>query len=100
MKQVGSLVEKMLKNCGLWQGYQQHLLIENWEQIMGPALSEVTRAEKLDHGIIWVSVKDSVWSYHLSLMKTQLIDKLNRYAGNKMVRDIFFVIDEPDQKES
>lgn len=99
MKPVGPLVEKMLKNCGLWQGYQQHLLVESWDQVVGPALSEATRAEKLSHGIMRVLVKDSVWSYHLSLMKPQLIDKLNRHAGTKVVRDIFFIIDEPDREE-
>jgi predicted nucleic acid-binding Zn ribbon protein len=99
MKRLGSAVEKLLRSYNLWQGYQQHLLVENWAGLVGPALAEVTRAERITNGVLRVSVKDSVWAYHLSMLKPQLIKKLNNHAGSKVVRDIFFNIDTLDKKE-
>ncbi|MFO7952876.1 MAG: DUF721 domain-containing protein [Bacillota bacterium] len=93
MKEVGPIIEKILKRYNLWQGYKQHLLMEHWDNIVGPELAEVTRVEDISNGILRVTVKDSVWAYHLSLLKPQLKKKLNDYAESKMVNDIYFTID-------
>ena len=99
MKQLGSAVEKLLRSYNLWQGYQQYLLVESWASLVGPALAEVTRAERITKGILRVAVKDSVWAYHLSMLKPRLIKKVNNYAGNKVVKDIFFTIEVFEKKE-
>jgi len=99
MKQLGPVLENLLRTHNLWLGYQQYQLVESWEIIVGPALAEVTRAESIDRGVLWVSVKDSVWAYHLSMMKPQLVKKLNKHAGSGLVRDIFFRIDDLEKKE-
>lgn len=86
-----------MRRHNLWQGYQQHLIIESWSSIVGTALAEVTRADRMDKGVLRVLVKDSVWAYHLSLLKPQLIRRLNHFIGGKVVKDIFFMIEEPEQ---
>ena len=96
MKQINSVLESVLRNCNLWHGYQQYQLILSWPEIVGSPLSDVTKAERIDNGVMKVLVKDSVWSYHLSMMKPQLIDKLNKHAGSKLVKEIFFKIDNMD----
>ena len=94
MKQINTSLEKFLKDCNLWNGYRQFKLVQSWPDVVGASLSEVTRAENLQNGVLKVAVKDSVWSYHLSMMKPQLIDKLNQSAGSRMVKDISFRIDD------
>ena len=96
MKPVGTAVEHMLKKLNLWQGYQQFLLIEQWPEIVGIGLAEVTRADSISRGVLKVAVKDSVWAYHLNLLKPQLIEKLNQGKKKKLVHDIYFKIEERD----
>ncbi len=99
MKPLGPVIETILRRHNLWQAYQQHLVVENWFIIVGSELGEVTRAEKISKGVLFVVVKDSVWAYHLSMLKPQLVAKLNNYAGKKVVKDIFFQIGELEKKE-
>lgn len=94
MKPISSALEQFLRNRNLWNGYRQYQLVQSWNEIVGSALAEVTRADSISNGVLRVSVKDSVWAYHLTMMKPQLISKLNNYAGSKIVRDIFFQINE------
>ena len=94
MKQVGKTVEEFLRRANLWQGYRQHLLMVNWGDIVGPALTAVTRPAAINHGVLKVAVKNSVWAYHLSTMKPTLIKKLNQFSGSKLVKDIIFCIDD------
>ncbi len=93
MKQLGPLIENLLRRYDLWQGYKQYLVVESWDKVVGPELAEVTTAENINNGILQVQVKDSVWAYHLSMLKPQLKKKLNDYAESKVVKDIYFKID-------
>jgi len=99
MKQLGPVIENILRRHNLWTAYQQYLIVERWPEIVGGDLAEVTSAESISNGLLRVLVKDSVWAYHLSMMKPQLIKKLNNYAGNKVVNDIFFQIGTLEKKE-
>ena len=99
MKRVGSLVENLLRKHSLWQGYQQYLLVQSWSEVVGQALAEVTCAQNISNGVLRVSVKDSVWAYHLTMLKPKLIRKLNDYAGGTVVKDIFFKIEVFNKKE-
>lgn len=99
MKKLGPVIETILRRHNLWRGYQQHLVIEEWPQIVGSELSAVTRADYISNGLLRVVVKDSVWAYHLSMMKPRLIEQLNHYAGSRVVNDIFFQIGDLKKKE-
>ena len=96
MKKMGPIVEQLLRKYNLWQGYLQYLVVERWPEAVGSPLCDVTRAESINRGKLKVLVKDSVWAYHLSMLKPQLIAKLNREAGATVVNDIFFLIDSAD----
>ena len=93
MKKVGPLIETILKRNNLWSGYQQYLVVVHWNEIVGTELAEVTKAESISKGVLKVLVKDSVWSYHLTMLKPKLIGKLNEKTGSKVVKDIFFKIE-------
>lgn len=92
MKELGPIVEQMLRRYSLWHSYQQYLLIEKWSSIVGPGIATVTRADNINKGVLLVTVQDSVWLYHLSFLKPQLISKLNQHVGSTIVKDIQFKI--------
>ncbi len=100
MKRLGPVLENLLHHYGLWQGYRQNMVVESWSKIVGSSLAEVTKADKIAEGVLRVKVKDSVWAYHLSMLKPRLIKKLNDYAGSRVVKDIFFQIDDLDREEN
>lgn len=92
MKPVGLIVETILKKNNLWQGYLQHLLVEEWATIVGSNLAGFSDAKEVRNGVLIVVVQDSVWAYHLSLMKPEIIKKLNNYVSSRVVQDIHFII--------
>jgi predicted nucleic acid-binding Zn ribbon protein len=93
MKNMGPVLEQLLKKYDLWQGYLQHMVVEKWPDVVGPPLCDITRADSISRGKLKVLVKDSVWAYHLTMLKPQLINKLNQEAGSKVVKEIYFSID-------
>lgn len=76
----------------MWRQYRQCLIIDQWDQLVGQKIAAVTSARRVDRQILWVKVSDSTWAYHLTLLKPQLLKKINQYAGENIINDIFFQI--------
>jgi len=78
----------------MWEGYQVVKLIQSWGITVGEPLSMVTRAQDFNRGRLRVLVQDPVWGHHLSLMKPQIIEKINIGLKNNLVKDIYFQVGE------
>lgn len=100
MKTVGPVIENILRSYNLWQGYKQFLVVEKWDEVVGNELSAFTRAESISKGVLRVAVKDSVWAYHLTMLKPRLIKKMNEKVGSSILKDIFFTIEPFEKKEN
>ena len=92
MNELGQIIEQVLRKRKMWRQYQQYLIIDQWAQLVGKEIAAVTRASVLQKQVLRVLVSDSVWLYHLTLLKPQLIEKLNRHAGDTLVQDIYFQV--------
>lgn len=92
MIELGQIIKQVLEKRKMWRQYRQYLIIDQWDQLVGERIAAVTSAQRMDRQVLWVRVSDSTWAYHLTLLKPQLIEKLNQYAGETIVDDIFFKI--------
>lgn len=97
MIELGQIIKQVLQKRKMWRQYQQYLIIEQWDRLVGKEIAAVTSARRIDREVLWVKVSDSTWAYHLTLLKPQLIKKLNQSAGENLVRDIFFQIGMDDR---
>jgi predicted nucleic acid-binding Zn ribbon protein len=93
MKELGPVLETLLRQKKMWNQYRQYLILEQWAEVVGKEISGVTRAEKISKGLLWVAAKDSTWVYHLTLLKPRLLEKINKNGGKKVVEDIYFHVD-------
>jgi predicted nucleic acid-binding Zn ribbon protein len=94
--ELGQIIKQVLERRKMWRQYRQCLIIDQWDQLVGPKIAAVTCARRIERRMLWVKVSDSTWAYHLTLLKPQLIKKINEHAGENMVQDIFFQIGTDD----
>jgi predicted nucleic acid-binding Zn ribbon protein len=94
VKELAKVIEEMLRQKQMWRGYRQNLIIEDWGALAGREIAAVSRALQWRNKTLLVAVRDSTWAYHLSLLKPQLLKKVNEYAGERVVHDIFFQVGE------
>jgi len=95
--ELGQIIKQVLEKRKMWRQYQQYLIIEQWDRLVGKEIAAVTSARRIEREVLLVKVSDSTWAYHLTLLKPQLIKKLNQYAGENLVRDIFFQVGMDDR---
>ena len=86
--------QSILKERGLWDKIKQEEAILKWSEIAGEKIASKSKAVKINKGILWIRVKDSVWLHHLSMMKVQIRDKFNKFLEGNLVKDVYFFVGE------
>ncbi|HHV61159.1 MAG TPA: DUF721 domain-containing protein [Firmicutes bacterium] len=87
---IGSVLEKNLKQLGISNRINEKRAVQIWFDEVGPEIARATRALDSRDGILFVAVKTSTWAQQLALLKGELLVKLNRRLGRRVIKDIKF----------
>lgn len=85
------IVAKILRQKGLSRGVERGQILALWPEIAGPALSELSEAERLENGVLYVRVADSVVAHQLTYLREEF---LRRYQEKQpgWVQELRFVV--------
>jgi len=78
------------------KGYQ---IISNWENLAGKEIARSSQPIKIQDRCLFLAVKSNVWANELNLRKGELIEKINREAGENIISNILFKIRRPRFKD-
>lgn len=77
-----------LKNLGFKNNLVSQTIIFKWEDIVGNDIATHCCPHRVKNGVLFLSVDNPVWGHHLSIMKLQLISKINHYLSEQLIKDI------------
>lgn len=83
-------VEGFFKSQELAAALRPHLAKVHWEGVVGPQVAGVTQVEAVRSGVLFVRVKNSVWANELTLLKDDMVRRLNQKLGGRVLTDIHF----------
>jgi len=83
-------VEGFFKSQELASALRPHLAKVHWESVVGPQVAGVTQVEAVRDGVLFVRVKNSVWANELTLLKDDMVRRLNAKLGGRVLTDIHF----------
>lgn len=92
MEPLAGVLPRVLKQLGLEEGLLGWRAVREWEQVVGPRVARHTRAVAFREGVLHVEVEGSAWMHELGFLKTDLMRKINRHLGSRLVRNIRFVV--------
>lgn len=87
---ASSAVEGFFQSQELAQALRPHMAKARWTEIVGPQVAGVTQVEAVRDGILVVRVKNSVWANELTLLKDDMLRRLNLALGGRVLTDIHF----------
>lgn len=90
---VGVTLERALKRLGLFRGVRERMALEVWREVVGAPAARNTRPVLVRRGELLVSVSSSTWAQELSLMRNQLLARLNARLGGEVIHSIRFAVD-------
>jgi predicted nucleic acid-binding Zn ribbon protein len=87
---IGSIIGNVIENLNMRNKLNISNIFNCWEKIVGTEIYKKTKPQKIARGILYISVTTSTWANELSLMSGQLIEKINSFIGEEVVKSIRF----------
>lgn len=92
MLPLGRLLRDGLKRFHLEKGVRERKAVSLWEHAAGPAVAAVTQAGTVRDGVLYIITRSSAWSQELSLLREQLMARINDELGAEAITDIRFQV--------
>jgi len=87
---LGDALQGMLREHEIQEPLRPHIARAIWAEVVGPEIAAATIAETVRGGVVFVRVKSNVWANELTFLKQDILDRLNRRLGAKILTDIHF----------
>ena len=91
MKHLKKAIEEAIDGAGIKSALSQEAAVVLWGSIVGEAVSSVTKAERVESGVLIVKVETAVWRQELHMQKEEIINKVNKKIGTRAIREIRFI---------
>jgi predicted nucleic acid-binding Zn ribbon protein len=79
-----------VQDIGISKTLSMYDIITTWPEVVGAQIARVALAERMENGILFVTVSSAPWRAELTMKRRSIIDKLNAHAGANIVKDIRF----------
>jgi len=93
IENIGSIIGSVIDRMELGRKLKVSGIFNHWEDIVGPGIAKRSKPQKLVRKTLYVSVTTSTWANELSLMSERLIEKINTFTGEDVVKTIRFKAD-------
>ncbi len=87
---ISAAITELVSSLGIDGTLRRYSVIARWAEVVGEQIARVTEPQRIEHGVLFVSVKTAPWRAELSLKRLEIMKKLNTAAGADVIRDIRF----------
>ena len=88
MKSLGNKKDK--NNLGLLKIYLKYKLFYSWGEIVGKDIAKYIIPQDVNFSVLYVYTYSSVWANSFQYLKLDIIKKINKFLGYKLIKDIQF----------
>ena len=88
VKSISDLLNKFLRAEGLEVPLQQKRIIDSWETVVGKIVASYTREKFIKNQTLFVKIINPALRQDLSMMRTQLVKRLNAQVGAMVIVDV------------
>lgn len=88
VQNLSDVLNLCLRQNGLETPLLQHRLIDAWDTVVGSGISYYTAEKFIKNQTLFVKITNPALRGDLSMMKTQLVRRLNQTVGSMVIADI------------
>lgn len=93
MEKIGTVLLSTLKKKSRFSSrlIEARIFLE-YDEMVGSKISEISQPVSFSNNILFLGVKNPVWSHQLHFLKPELIENINSRFSRPLVKDIKFKI--------
>ena len=88
VKSLDELLNRFLREEGLETPLLQQRVVNAWEQVAGPMVARYTTEKFVKNQMLFVKITNPALRQDLSMMRAQLVNRLNAAVGSSVVTDV------------
>lgn len=90
VQQIKDLIMRNLRAQGLETPLLQKRLMDSWAEVAGDMVAEYTQDLQIRNQTLYVHITNPALRANLSMMRSELVKKLNEQVGTQVIADIRF----------
>ncbi len=88
VKDLSDVLNLCLRQNGLETPLMQHRIIGAWDRVVGSVIAGYTAEKHIRNQTLFVKITNPALRSDLSMMKSQLVKRLNNAVGQMVIADI------------
>lgn len=88
IEKFGDILPQFINSLEGKKKYNEQRVICEWEKIVGADIAKHARADRFSFNTLFISVDSPVWANQLMFLQTEMIEKINKYIGSGLVKEI------------
>jgi predicted nucleic acid-binding Zn ribbon protein len=80
----------LARRLGISRTLREYEVLTSWSTLVGDRIARVTVPERIERGVLTVSVASAAWRSELSMRRREILDTIHRTTGEKIVKEIRF----------
>jgi predicted nucleic acid-binding Zn ribbon protein len=89
---IGKVLRAVIEELGVAGRLAEQRAVMEWPDVVGAKVAENSRAVRIERGQLLIEVGSSVWAQELSLMRREILRKMNDRLGGRTVKSLHFVV--------
>ncbi len=90
VKSLDEVLQKLLRDEGFETPLKERRLMESWDTVAGPIVARYTGDKYIRNQVLHVKITNPALKADLSMMRAQLVKRLNETAGSFVITDVKF----------
>jgi len=91
---VDAVLAQVLEQHGVQKTVQRIGIFECWPEIVGERIGGVSKVKGLDGDVLFVEVRSSAWLTELSMLRGEVLERVNARLADAPLERIVFVLAE------
>jgi len=87
---IHSILEKTLKTLEIDVPLKTYSVVGAWNEIVGESVAGHSQPRSIRNQILFIDVAHPTWMQQLQFLKPTLLDQVNGFLGETLIRDIRF----------
>lgn len=88
---IDYLLDDALASAGMTDGIDKLRMFMLWEEAVGPSIARKTSPLSYARGVLVVRSVNAAWQNELTYLKNDIVNKVNKLAGKKLVEELKIV---------
>jgi len=88
VKVLGDMLQRFLREEGLETPLLQKRLVDAWAGVVGEMVNRYTTEKYIRNQVLFVKISNPALRQDLSMMRTQLVRRLNDAVGTAVISDV------------